>query len=307
MMDYQLQLTCYHHSCRILFPAMASPCEVLIDGNDPQLALQLGRLAQAEAQRIESCYSRYRDNSRVHAINSSAGVPLALDGETADLIDFAALLWEMSEGRFDITSGILRRVWRFDGGDQLPDPYAIERLLPLIGWQHVTWQRPWLTLPEGMEIDLGGIGKEYAVDRVAGLLATHLQAAGLSSSDKPHSFLVNFGGDLFVSGPRANGEAWQVGIEAIQDDPAARVISLSRGGLATSGDARRFLQVNGIRYSHILDPRSGWPVVNAPASVTVAAPSCVQAGMLATLASLQGDAADDFLQEQQVPYWISRR
>ena len=105
------------------------------------------------------------------------GRPVAVDDETAHLLDYAATCHEISDGLFDITSGVLRRVWRFDGGDRVPDRRRRAEVLAHVGWHRVTWQRPALTLPAGMEIDLGGIGKEYAVDRAAALVAARTASA----------------------------------------------------------------------------------------------------------------------------------
>ena len=149
-----------------------------------------------------------------------------------------------------------------------------------------------------MEIDLGGIGKEYAVDRVAGILR---EAAACSA-------VVNFGGDLAVTRPPRERDAWRVGIEAVseRDGGAETLLEIRAGALATSGDARRFLLKDGVRYSHILDPTSGWPVQGAPRSVTVAADTCTQAGMLSTLAMLQGENAEAFLDGEGLKYWCRR-
>lgn len=294
------------------FQAMASPCEVLVEGVSREMAADLLALAREEALRIERKFSRYRADSVVAMLHASGGRSVAVDDETAHLLDFAAHCHAASGGRFDITSGVLRAAWRFDGGSMLPDPALVERLRQRVGWPRVQWQRPLLTLPEGMEIDLGGIGKEYAVDRVLALLR------GRSAAP----LLVNFGGDLAVSGPRRDGSPWAVGIEkpgagGPPDAPcgsptaaasvavsAAGVIALAGGGLATSGDTRRFLLKDGVRYGHILDPRTGWPVRGAPRSVTVAAPTCTEAGVLATLAMLQGREARAWLATQGVPHWI---
>ncbi len=278
------------------FHAMAGPCEILIDTQDAALAEALFHLAEEEARRIEQKFSRYRDDNIVHRINHADGKPIEVDEETADLLDFAATCAALSEGTFDITSGLLRQVWRFDGSDRLPDPKAVAALLPRIGWSKVSWKRPFFTLPAGMEIDFGGIGKEYAVDRTAHILSKYLGTG----------ILVNYGGDLFAVGPRADGTPWQIGI----DDPGASgeklvaKIPLKQGGLATSGDARRYLLKDNIRYSHILDPRTGWPVKNTPRSVTVLAPTCLEAGMLATFAMLQGNKAKTFLEGEGVPFWL---
>jgi len=158
-----------------------------------------------------------------------------------------------------------------------------------------------LTMPEKMQIDFGGIGKEYAVDRAALILKQKSDA----------SILLNFGGDLVVTHPRKNGKGWYIGVE----DPAkpdtnatkktkgaADNFELAQGAVATSGDARRFLLKDGIRYSHILDPHTGWPIQNAPHSVTVIAETCTDAGILATLAILHGEQAEEFLKTQDVRF-----
>lgn len=282
---------------RARFQAMASPCELLVESAGQAQAHTLAALAQHEAQRIEHKFSRFRNDSVVAALHAARGRRIELDAETADLVDYAAACHALSGGRFDITSGVLRAAWRFDGSDRVPAAADVAALLPRVGWQRVGWQRPFLRLPEGMEIDFGGVGKEYAVDRVLALLQA--QAA--------LPMLVNFGGDLAVSGPRADGSAWQVGIERPgSEQAAALLLDLRAGALATSGDARRFLLKDGVRYGHILDPRDGWPVRDAPRSVTVAAGRCTEAGSLATLAMLQGAQAEAWLAAQGVPHWILR-
>lgn len=280
------------------FDAMASPCEILFESDDRGEAARLARLAAIEAWRIEDKFSRYVPGNVVGRINSSRGEPVEVDDETASMLDFAATLHRLSDGRFDITSGVLRDVWTFDGSDRIPAAAAVESVLERVGWEKVRWQRPLLALRPGMQIDLGGIGKEYAVDRVAGRLA---DAAGCSA-------LVNFGGDLAVTRAPRERQAWRVGIEPVSGDGSGSgpVLEICTGALATSGDSRRFLLKDGIRYSHILDPRSGWPVEGAPRSVTVAADTCTQAGMLSTLAMLEGDNAAAFLDGEGVRYWCRR-
>jgi thiamine biosynthesis lipoprotein len=275
---------------------MASPCEVHVAHGDREIAQRVVDLVAGEARRIEAKFSRYRDDNVVHALNTADGRAITVDDETARLIDYAAQLFELSDGMFDITSGVLRRVWKFDGGDRLPKPETVAALLPIIGWKKATWRAPEITLLPGMQIDFGGIGKEYAVDRAASLvrpLATRC--------------LLNFGGDLLALGPSSEDRPWRVGIEALTDSTrAVKQIDLAEGALATSGDARRFLLRKGKRYSHILNPQTGWPVASAPRSVTVAAPTCTQAGMLATLALLRGRDAERFLDAQGVQYWALR-
>ena len=278
------------------FGAMANPCEVLIETTSAAEARDVCERVAACAWRIEDRFSRYRPDNVVHAINSSGGVPITVDEETADLLDFAATLHRVSAGRFDITSGVLRRAWIFDGGVQVPSQAVIDEILPYVGWAKVIWERPVLTLLPGMQIDFGGIGKEYAVDQAA----RTVQA--LSSA----STLINFGGDLAITRPRRTGHPWRVGIEATHGPPrvASRLIDLRDGALASSGDTYRFVLKDGRRYSHILDPRTGWPVEHAPRCVTVAAPTCTQAGTLATLAMLHGAAAGRFLEVEGARHWI---
>lgn len=280
----------------VSFQAMAGPCELLLETTDTRQAGELGQAASREAWRIELKFSRYRPESIVSVINRSAGHAVVVDDETAALIDYAARCHALSNGRFDITAGVLRRCWTFDGSDRLPEPAAVEKLMPLIGFEKLRWQPPRITLPAGMEIDFGGFGKEYAVDRVLALVAARFSGAAL----------VNFGGDLAASGAPA-AAPWQVGVERPGSEREARLLlELSRGGLATSGDTKRFLLRDGVRYSHILDVCTGWPVGGVPRSVTVAAASCVEAGMLATFAMLHGSGAESFLDEQGMAYWCLR-
>ena len=276
---------------------MASPCVVLCETEDTDFAGRLAAFARGEASRINRKFSRYRRDSVVQALHANRGKPFRVDDETARLLEFGAALWRLSEGRFDLTSGILRHAWRFDEGQCEADPARIPELLDHIGWQRVTWEAPFITLPEGMEIDLGGIGKEYAVDRVADWAA--------SQSNCP--VLVNFGGDLRCCGSTPRSGAWMVGIESIEKSgQAVRRIELKTGALATSGDARRSIVIDGKRYGHIFDARSGWPTPDTPRSVTVAADTCSQAGSYSTLAMLQGANAETFLESEGVRYWCLR-
>jgi FAD:protein FMN transferase len=288
------------------FQAMASRCEVLMDVRHQREADRLLGIVSGEAWRLEDKFSRYLRGNVVDAINHGNGSPVEVDEETARLLDFAVQLHRLSEGRFDITSGVLGRVWAFDGERPLPGAEEIAAALRLVGWHRAQWDGRRLRLEPGMQIDFGGIGKEYAVDRAAQLAAEATES----------SCVVNFGGDLVLSRPRPTGEPWRVGIEdaaadrraedETADRRATRLILLYAGGLATSGTTKRFLLADGVRYGHILDPTTGWPVQNAPRSVTVAAGSCVEAGMIATLAMLQGAAAESFLAAQGVRHWIAR-
>jgi thiamine biosynthesis lipoprotein len=278
------------------FSAMASPCELLIETQDCMLANHLTSLAYSESKRIEQKFSRYLPNNVMAKINNSQGKPVTIDDEIFRLLEFAKRCFELSDGLFDITSGVLRRAWKFDGSDNLPTPNAVKALMPYIGWQKVQYKQHSIILAKGMELDFGGIGKEYAVDCVAKLCSEYAATT---------SVVVNFGGDIQVTRARHCKQPWDIGIENPDESvkSTTNLLKIISGGLATSGDARRYLLKGGKRYSHILNPETGYPIVNAARSVTVAAPHCIQAGLLATLALLQGSNAEAFLEEQGVKFW----
>lgn len=252
--------------------------------------------AQAEVLRIEGKYSRYRADSAVGRINASAGdvAGIEVDDETAALLDYAATAHEQSEGLFDATSGVLRRVWDFKS-QRLPTQQAIDEVLPLIGWQRLHWQRPRLVLPvAGMQLDFGGFGKEYAADRAAAVL----QAGGIRHG------LVDLGGDIRVVGPHPDGSPWRIGISHPRaPQTAIALIDLPAGAIASSGDYERYFEIDGVRYSHVLDPRSGWPVQGL-AAVSVMAEQCLIAGTATTIAMLRGNAGADWLEELGLP-WLA--
>lgn len=259
--------------------------EIQVFSDDAASAQAAFENTVAEVRRIEILWSRYRPDSIVTRINESAGrKPVAVDEETAGLLDYAAAAWRESAGLFDITSGVFRRVWNFSSR-RLPSKEAVSACLPLVGWDKVVWRRPEIYLPlPGMEIDFGGLGKEYAADRAARLLLEGERIA-----------LVNLGGDIVASAPRPGDEPWQIGIR----DPAAAQLAghlpLYSGALATSGDYERCIEADGRRYGHILSSRSGWPVAGGPASVSVIAENCLLAGTLASVAMLKGAEAERWL------------
>lgn len=286
---------------KVHFTAMGGPCEVLVDSAVESVALGLAGHAAECAWRIDQKYSRYRPDNIVAQINSARGAAVEVDVETANLLDFANLVHGLSGGKFDITSGVLRRAWTFDGGEHSPNAARLGQLLALVGWAKVRWERPHLTLLPDMQIDFGGICKEYAVDQAVQILSR--------MSDVPA--LVNFGGDLAVTRPRRNGRPWCIGVAEATSPGASlprpsSLIELTAGALATSGDTYRFVTTDGERLSHILDPFSGMPVRGAPRSVTVAEATCTNAGMLTTLAMLKGERAEEFLAAEGVRHWIQR-
>lgn len=248
----------------VRFEAMSCPCEVLLDTTDDAVQAKAHRFATDEAARIEAKFSRFRPDSVVYRINQNGGQPTETDEETAALLDYAAQCYDISEGLFDITAVKDR---------------------PLVGWNRVSWKRPTLLLQKGMQIDLGGICKEYAADRILSILSGELGIA----------VLVNLGGDIAAAGERL----WSVGIEdTARPGSISRTVHLRQGGIATSGTTKR--------PGHIVSPKSGQPITDSPQSVTVAAKTCTEAGFWSTLAILQGAKAESFLNEQALEFWCSR-
>ena len=257
---------------------MGGPCCFRIDSRDESATELAIAAAEAEVRRLEAKYSRYLSSSLTSKINQGAGdeTPVAIDEETAGLLNYAQTLWQESGGLFDLTSGVLRKAWDFKSC-RLPQPSEIEALLPLVGWQQVQYSATQVHLPvAGMELDFGGCVKEYACDSAAGIL----RKQGVEHA------LVDLAGDIAVVGGQASREAWQVGIHhPTEGSSAVARISLSSGGLASSGNYERFMECDGRRYGHIINPKTGWPVQGL-LSVSVAAEQCMVAGSTATIAML---------------------
>lgn len=268
------------------FKAMGGPCDVRVfaDSEDP-----VERVV-GEIERLERKYSRYIADSVTSRINTGAGAgPTAIDAETAHLLRYADNAWKISEGLFDITSGVYRAAWNFRDGT-VPSAAQLAQLRQRVGWNKVALRADSVELRHGMEIDFGGIVKEYAAERAVLLLRQHGVAHGL----------VELAGDIAVTGPLPDGSPWEIGIRHPRDRNAtAGALHLVAGGVATSGDYERCIVVDGERYSHLLDPRTGWPV-RGLASVTVTHVSCTVAGTLATVAMLKGEDGERWLRDQDV-------
>ncbi|MEO7743002.1 MAG: FAD:protein FMN transferase [Usitatibacter sp.] len=281
-------------SHRFAFRAMAAENEIQVQGVDAATARRAADLAIAEVARIEAKYSRYRSDSVVSTINARAGgEPVAIDAETASLLAYAAACHRQSGGLFDATSGVLRHAWRFDQA-RVPSPAELDAVTRLIGWQRVELDGAAVRLAlAGMELDFGGFGKEYAVDRAALVL----REAGCESA------LVNLAGDLSILGPQPDGTPWQVGIRHPRREATLlATLPVASGAIATSGDYERFVEVDGVRHCHVLDPRSGCSARGFQ-SVTVHAGSCLVAGSATTIAMLKGrDAGLVWLRDLGLPH-----
>jgi thiamine biosynthesis lipoprotein len=282
---------------RFPFPAMGSRCEVRLYARDEASASASAQAAIADVRRLDAKYSRYRADSITAEINrvAAAGGAIDVDAETATLLDYAATCFEQSDGLFDITSGVLREAWRSDR-KTLPEAALLEALLARMGWSKVRWDRPRLVFGVSrMEIDFGGIVKEYAADRAAVICAE----AGFEHG------LVDLGGDIKIIGPHPDGTPWAVGIQHPRDaDAVMATIDLVRGSVASSGDYERFVEIDGRRFSHILSPRTGMPVQGL-AAVSVVAEDCVVAGSATTIAMLMEERGPVWLAEFGLPHvWM---
>ena len=263
------------------FPLMGGGALVeFVDDRGEGCAREIGRAVEDEARRIEVKFSRYRESSVVSEINRNAGrTPVAVDEETDMLVAAALALASITGGRFDPTVGALRRAWDFKSG-RVPSRDEVSALLPLVDSEAVSRRdRTVFLRRSGMEIDLGGVGKEYAVDRAAELL----HREGIRAA------IVNFAGDVRTIGSRGDGRPWKVGVLDPRDRGRCRfaVRTLAEAGIATSGDYERGFVKDGVRYHHILDARTGWPA-RGVASATVVAASAFRAGQYATAAFLLG-------------------
>lgn len=276
------------------FEAMACVNELSLYASNKRQATAVAKKAIDAINKLESRYSRYLSDSLLTRINESAGDTrgVAVDEETAALLNYSQTCFEQSDGMFDITSGVLRRIWNFRE-NKLPTDSEVADTLQLIGWDKVIWDESRIVLPlTGMELDFGGVVKEYAADTCATLCRDMGVRHGL----------INMGGDIHVIGPHPDGSPWKIGIQS-PDDPGsiATTVNLKHGGLASSGDYQRSIVIDGKRYGHILNPKTGWPVEGLRA-VSVVAPQCLIAGSTSTIAMLKGEAGKRWLDEVGLPY-----
>ena len=283
------------------FRAMANPCLIIIEHEDlanhsEHIKKSMFQMA-SEVWRIEQKYSRYLESSALSKINQSNSKSISIDKETLNLLNVADVLWQESEGMFDISSGVFRKIWTFNEQQNIPTQKEVNAVLKYVDWKRVNFDEQSITLEQGMQIDFGGLGKEYAADR----------CAALADESLGKSVLVNLGGDVVSKGPRINTKPWDVGIET--KDGASKVwknVPLTTGAIATSGDIYKSIVFNGKRYSHIINALTGYPTLDAPSTISVIAPNCTEAGMLSTVAMLKGLDAENFLEEHGRPYWVQR-
>ena len=272
------------------FRAMGSDCEFqlcFVGGSDSQFIF---KCLQDELERLESKYSKFRKDSLLSQIN--LGKKVNIDNETISLLEHAFNCFEQSEGLFDVTAGRLNSLWDFKK-KKVPSQEEISYALSVTDFSKVSWNNGILSMPAGMNIDFGGIVKEYAADTLAVLAKKFGVQYGL----------INLGGDIAIVGNKPDGIAWKVGItDPRGTETEIASIDIYSGGLATSGDYKRYFIYEGKRYSHILNPKTGFPCAGLRA-VSVAANLCTVAGSIATIAMLKDEPeAIKWLNDLEVPF-----
>lgn len=268
---------------KLSFPALGTRCEVqyAAPGGDAQAAA-FEHAATTWVNAFEAKYSRFRPDSLVSKINGAAGATwVEVDAEMEGLLKLCDTLHFMTQGILDPTTLPFIRLWDYKAPNpRIPTAAELAAARALVGWNKVQRAPGKMFLPlPGMALDFGGFGKEYAVDVTAQIAAEH----GITSA------LVDFGHDLRAVGAPPGRPAWHIGLE----DPhkpgtSSGSVALLGKGIASSGDYIRCFTVEGKRYGHIIDPRTGWPVANGCTQATVIAGTCLQAGVLSTTAFVLG-------------------
>lgn len=266
----------------LTFHAMGTLCRVSLVESTRAAANQfLDRLLNWVAD-FEAKYSRFLDTSLISRINAAAGQHwVEVDEETERLLGACHDLQFLTGGAFDPTALPLIQLWNWKANPPtVPGDAAIRAAQELVGWNKVQRRPGAVFLPRaGMKLDFGGIGKEYAVDIAMQLAASH----GVEN------VLVDFGQDIRAHGQPPGKPAWHVGLENPKSPGSCWAsVGANDQAIASSGDYLRHFVVNGRRYGHIIDPRTGFPVDNGCLSVSVIASSCTIAGVLATTAFILG-------------------
>ena len=263
---------------------MGNRFEISVVGDDAGWADRRIDLAVAEISRIETLLTTFNDNSQTNRINAHAGVaPVKVDEEVYRLIARSLKISELTQGAFDITYGSIdKRLWNFDVNMKaLPDPDTAKRSVRLINYRNVLLDEENTTVflkEKGMRIGFGGIGKGYAADQAKSVL----QNAGVSSG------IVNAAGDLVSWGVQPNGQPWTIAIaDPDRADTPFSTLNISNMAIATSGNYAKYAIINGKKYAHTIDPKTGLPVSGIK-SVSIICPSAEFADAMATPVTVMG-------------------
>lgn len=262
---------------------MGSAFEFVIVADDQFVAEDLLRMAIEEVKRIEILLTEFSETSQTTLINRNAGIrSVQVDAEMYNIIKRSKEISVFTQGAFDITAGALKKLYNFKGQQPitLPSEVQLKETLQRVGHnkiQLLSDYRVYLTKPE-MHIAFSAIGKGYAADKVKELL----KKRGITSG------VINASGDLTAWGTRTDGKPWKIGI-ANPDDPNKTIatIPIQNSSVATSGDYEQYFEIDGIRYSHSIDPKTGKPVKGVK-SVTIVSPSAELSDALATAVTIMG-------------------
>ncbi|MEO2071771.1 MAG: FAD:protein FMN transferase [Zunongwangia sp.] len=262
---------------------MGSRFDITVVAKDSVMANNYIDMAVDEITRIEKRISSWDPNSETSLINANAGIkPVKVSQELFDLIKRAIGISKLTDGAFDITYASMDKIWKFDGSmTQMPAEEDIKSSVSKVGYQNIILNEAdrsvFLKLPE-MKIGFGAIGKGYAADKAKELLKSKGVVAGI----------INASGDMNTWGKQTNGENWKVAITNPMDkNKAFALLPIKNEAVVTSGDYEKFVSFNGIRYAHIIDPRTGYPATGI-ISVTVFAPKAELADALATSVFVMG-------------------
>lgn len=262
---------------------MGSRFDITVVDEDSSTAHTYIDMAVDEIKRIEHLISSWDPDSQTSSINKNSGIkPVNVDPELFELIERSILLSKITDGAFDISYASMDKVWHFDGTmTSMPSEEAISSSVEKVGYNNIEMDKDastvFLKLP-GMKIGFGGIGKGYAADKAKELLIKH----GVSSG------IINASGDMATWGMQPNGEDWKVAItNPLNKNASFALLPISNRAVVTSGDYEKFVSLNGVRYSHIIDPRTGYPSTGI-ISATVFAPGAEVADALATSVFVMG-------------------
>jgi thiamine biosynthesis lipoprotein len=268
------------------FRALGSECKLFFKADGKNQALDYRRSAFDWLVSFEARFSRFLPDSLISMINANAGqIWTDIDHETETMLSICDHVNFTSQGAFDATSLPLSLLWDWKRKhDTLPSAAEIAEARKHVGWKRIQRATGRVFLPEeGMMLDFGGVGKEFATD----VLVNIAESCGIKN------IMVNLGGDISVLGQSPEGGGWFIGLEdPLSEGQCHSGISLKSGiSVATSGDYRRCFEFEGKTYGHILDCRTGWPVANGTRSVTVVAEKCVIAGIMSTSCMVLGGRA----------------
>jgi FAD:protein FMN transferase len=265
---------------------MGSRWSVQIVGVRAGEAARLRAGMQAEFERVDAALSTYRLDSALSRFNDGPGdVWQPLSQELVDVLGAALLFASISDGAYDVTVGPLVDLWGFGPAparNVSPTAADIAAARARVGWQQIEFDVVGRRArkPVDVRVDLSSLGKGYGVDQVA----AWLEAQGI------HNYLIDLSGKLRAAGRNARGKPWRIGVEVPGPDGAAgevrvtqHMVELREGSIATAGDYRRYFQSGGRVYSHLIDPRTGYPVAHGATSATVRVRTCLEADAWATL------------------------